>query len=322
MQLFLNFIGLVSALALSFVSSGMETALYRVSRVRMRIRAEQGEERASLVLRVLDRIDAMVTTILIDNNIAAYAGTYFLTVQLVSWKVRHSELITTAIITPLFFILTESLPKQLAYNNADRFSTELVRVFDWSRRLLSPFVWVLNKASWLLRRLLGSEVETTLSQSQRTLLMEHLNAGVAEHVLSEEQNKMAVRIMQLEGISAGDCMVPLRKLPLVPITATRERALREMARRNVEIALLVDGAGKVTHRAITMAALVMHEGPMDAPVDAIAETLQTIRFGVAVPDVLNLFRTKHALRALVLQGTRPTGLITTKSVLDTIAGIG
>lgn len=321
MQLVLNFLGLLSALALSFVSSGMETALYRASRVRMRIRSEQGEYRASLVLRVLDRLDAMVTTILIDNNIAAYAGTYFLTVQLVAWKAPHSELITTLVITPLFFVLTESLPKQLAYSNADKFTMELVRIFDWSRRLLSPFVWVLNKASWLLRRLLRSDAETTLSQSQRTLLMEHLSAGVAEQVLTEEQNQMAMRIMHLEGISAGDCMIPLRKLVLLPVGATRGRAVAEMTRRRDEVALLIDGSGRVTSQAVAMAALVLADGGMDEGLDGVAETLERIKVGVAAPEVLNVFRRRHARRALVIQGNRVVGLITTKSVLDRIAGI-
>ncbi|MCD8351181.1 MAG: CNNM domain-containing protein [Planctomycetaceae bacterium] len=321
MQLLLNLLGLVSSLLLSFISSGMETALYRVSRVRMRIRAEQGEARARLALAVLDRLDGMVTTILINNNIAAYTGTYFLTVQLVSWQVPHSEIITTAVITPLFFVLTESLPKQIAYNNADRFTLELVRVFAVLRGVLLPVVWLLNKASGLLRRLVGSHTQTTLSQSQRTLLMEHLNAGVAEKLLTEEQNRMAIRIMQLEGISAGDSMIPLRKLLLLPLTATRARAVAEMGKRHTQIALLVDPAGRPTSSVVTAAGLLMRQGGLGENVAGAAERLDRIRAGVAIPEVLNLFRQRHARHALVVQGSRVVGLITTQTVLDRIAGI-
>lgn len=321
MQLLLNFLGLVSSLMLSFISSGMETALYRVSRVRMRIRAEQGEARARLVLAVLDRLDGMVTTILINNNIAAYTGTYFLTIQLVRWGVPHSELITTAVITPLFFVLTESLPKQIAYSNADRFTLELVRVFAALRYVLLPVVWLLNKLSGLLRRLVGSQTKTTLSQSQRTLLMEHLNAGVAEKLLTEEQNRMAMRIMQLEGISAGDSMIPLRKLLLLPLTATRARAVAEMNKRRTQIALPVDPVGRPTSSVVTAAGLLMREGGLQESVAGAAERLDRIRAGVAIPEVLNLFRQRHARHALVVQGSRVVGLITTQTVLDRIAGI-
>lgn len=321
MTLMLNFIGLLVALVVGFAAAGMETALYRASRVRMRIRADRGEARAKLMLRVLDHIDDMVTTILLDSNIAAYAATYFVTIELVAWKVPQTELVATAVITPLFFILTESLPKQLAYNSADRFALRFVRLFDWSRRVFTPFVWLLNRTSAVLRRLLRSDRGTSFSQSQRTLLVEHFNAGVAEQVLTEEQNWMAVRIMQLEGIDAGDCMVPLRRIVLLKAGSSRAKALAVLGRKGEEIALLVDGAGRVTSRAISRADLVLAEGSMEESVDGIAQTLAHIRRGVAIPEVLNLFREKHARRALVMQGGRVVGVITTKSVLDRIAGI-
>lgn len=322
MQLVLNILGLAASLMLSFISSGMETALYRVSRVRMRIRSDRGDGRAGIVLRVLERLDAMVTAILVNNNIAAYAGTYFLTLQLVGWKVPHSQLVTTAVITPLFFVLTESLPKQLAYNNADSFSTALIRVFVVLRNLFSPMIWLLNTSSALLRRLLGSAGDATLSQSQRSMLLEHLSAGVAENLLTEQQNHMAVRIMQLEGISAGDSMIPLRRLVHIPAGSTRARARAEMSRRGARLALLVDLAGRPTDRVVTSAAMLMRPGEPEDPIERVAEKLERIRAGVAIPEVLNMFRSRHARHAVVVQGNRVVGLITTQSVLDRIAGIG
>ena len=321
MTTLLHLAGLIASLALSFISSGMETALYRVSRVRMRIRSEQGEARADLVLGVLRRMDAMVTTLLIDNNIAAYTGTYFLSTQLASWAVPHVELVTTAVITPIFFVLTESLPKQLSYNKADHWTLELVRVFSVFKTVLTPMVVVLNFLSTLLRRLLGSRGAAGLSQSQRTLLLEHLNAGVAEQVLTAEQNRMAVRIMELESISAGDSMVPLRKLPLLTATATRKRAIAEISRHKAQLALLIDAQGRPTGQLITMNALIMIPGTREDPIESVAERPEKIRAAVAIPEVLNLFRTRHARHALVMDRNRVVGLITTQSVLDRIAGI-
>ena len=320
MYLALYLLGLLAALLLSFISSGMETALYRVSRVRMRIRADKGEGRAKAVFRVLGDLDAMVTTILIDNNIAAYVGTYFLTMQLVAWRVPHSELVTTAVITPLFFVFTESLPKQLAYNNADFLATALIRTFSMFRLVLSPMVWILNRTSTALRRLFGSRGEAHLSQSQRTMLLEYLSAGVAENVLSAEQNRMAARIMQLEGINAGDSMVPLRGLVLLPASADRARAAKEMTRRRALLALIVDASGKPDGRAVSMNALVMSAGAPSDPIEAVAAHVERIQANKAIPEVLNLFRTRHARHALVMDRGRIIGLITTRTVLDRIAG--
>jgi CBS domain containing-hemolysin-like protein len=319
-QLLLSVLGLVSSLLLSFISSGMETALYRVSRVRMRIRSDRGDTRARMVLGVLERLDAMVTAILINNNIAAYAGAYFLTLQLAIWRVPHSEIITTAVITPLFFVLTESLPKQLAYTNADAFSLELVRVFVALRKIFSPAIRLLNTTSALLRKAIGSRGDATLSRSQRAMLLEHLSAGVADNILTREQNSMAVRIMHLEGIGAEDSMIPLSRILLLPGSSSRSGALSAMARRGANMALLTDSGGRPTNRMLTATALLMRQGKPDDGVEDAAEPLERIRAGSAIPEALNLFRKRHARNALVVQGNRVIGLITTRSVLDRIAG--
>lgn len=321
MSVLLNLIGVIASLVLSFISSGMETALYRVSRVRMRVSSDRGNHRAAGVLNVLDRLDSMVTTILIDNNIAAYTGTYFLNMQFTLWAVPHSELITTAIITPLFFVLTESLPKQLAFTSADRWTLSLVRVFSVFRTLLSPFVWILNRASSCLRSLLGSKGNAEISQSRRALLVENLNAGVAERVISEEQSRMAGRIMQLQGISAGDSMISLRTLTLIPVASTRARAVKEMSRRRTRMALLTDTTGRPTGQVVSLNALVQNPGEAADPVLNFAETPAKIGSFVAIPEVLALFHDRHARLALVMERNRVAGIITTQSVLDRIAGI-
>ena len=317
----LNALGLLASLVLSFISSGMETAIYRASRVRMRIRSDNGEARAIGVLRLLERLDNLVTTILIDNNIAAYTATFFLSTQLAIWRAPHAELITTAVITPLFFVLTESLPKQLAYNNADAWSLALVRVFDVMRKLFAPAVWIPNKMSRFLRAALGARGDANIAPSQRAMLLEHLNAGVAENVLSEEQTRMATRIMELEGISAADAMIPLRRMTLVPEGATRRKALAEMTRHGSQLALLVDRAGRVNGQVVTLNSLIMKKGNPDEGLSDATERLERIRAGVAIPEVLNLFRSRYARHALVMERSRAVGLITTKSVLDRIAGL-
>lgn len=313
--------GLIASLLLSFISSGMETALYRVSRVRMRIRSDQGDARASRVLRVLDRLDGMVTTILINNNIAAYAGTYFLTLQLTQWNIRNSELLTAGIITPLFFVLTESLPKQLAYSRADFLALELVRIFSAIKLILSPMVWILNRLSFLLRRLLGARGEANLSQSQRTLLLEYLNAGVAEHVLSAEQNHMAGRIMQLEGARVTQSMIPLAGIVLLNESVGRSQALAVMAKRHSSVALLTTASGVPTGMAVTSNSFIMNPDTSGGTLGSAAEKLERIGAHATIFDALALFRKRHARRALVINRNQIVGMITTQTVLDQVAGI-
>ncbi len=321
MILFVRAIGLLSALFLSFISSGMETAIYRVSRVRMRILAEQGSYRARLVLRILDNIDAMVTTILIDNNIAAYAATYFVTMQMAAWRAPHAELVTTALVTPVFFVFTESLPKQLAFSKANTWALELCRAFRAFQWIFAPAVWLLNKASALLRRLLRVQGDVALAASQRDILLEHFSAGVAEEVLTEDQSRMAKHVMEMEGISSADVMIPLGQLVLLPADAPRKRATREMSRRHAKLALLTDAQNRPNGTVATLNALVMTAGGPDDQVGRVAEKLDYVRDDVSVSEVLKLFRRRHTRLALVASRGRVAGLITSMALLDRIAGL-
>ncbi|MDR1519386.1 MAG: CNNM domain-containing protein [Planctomycetota bacterium] len=314
-------IGLLGSLLLIFSASAMETAVYRVSRVRLRIQAEKGDARARAVLAVLDGVNAMVTAILINNNIASYAGAYLLTAQFADWRLPHPELIATVAITPVFFVLAESLPKQLAYSHAERLAIDMVGAFRLLVLLFLPMIKALTLLSTELRTLCGSPGRTDLSPTRRALLLEHLNAGVAENVLSEEQNGMAVRIMQLEGISAGDCMIPLAKLCLIPAGASRRAAIGALAGNRDSPALLVGADGRPTGLALTLEALVMLPGAPDEPAAPAAERLARLRASESAPEALRLFRANRTGQALVERNGRPVGLLTTRGVLDRVAGL-
>ncbi|MDR1535412.1 MAG: CNNM domain-containing protein [Planctomycetota bacterium] len=317
----LRLIGVLGTGLLIFFASAMETALYRVSRARLRLRAEKGDSRARALLRVLDGVNDMVTVILVNNNLASYLGAYLLTVQLAHWAVPQAELTATLILTPAFFVFAESLPKQLAYNHADRLAGELVRIFRSLEILFFPLVKTLNLLSEGLRRLCGSPGRTDLSPSRRALLLEHLDAGVADNILSGEQNRMAGRIIRLEGISAGDCMIPLRRLCLIPAGASRSQALAALARSRELPALLVDPGGRPTGRAVSLKDLILTPGGPDEPVLPAARQLERLRSGQPVPEALRLFHSRRIQLALVMENNRPAGLITDRGILGRIAGI-
>ncbi len=63
------------------------------------------------------------------------------------------------------------------------------------------------------------------------------------------------------------------------------------------------------------------EGKDNALARDISVKLESIRAGAPIPEVLNLFRTRHARLALVARGNRAEGIITTTTVLERIAGL-
>lgn len=314
-------LGFLASLFLSAFSSGVETGLYRTSRVRMRVLRDQGDRRANLVLRLVDSLDSLVTTILISNNIANYAGTYFLTMQFMYWGVPRVELVTTLVLTPTFFIFGESLPKQVAYNYANEVIHAAAPAVEAIRLTLSPAVWIINAVSAAVRRLLGIKGNVELAPSQRARLMEHFEAGVAEKILTEDQNRMAKRIMELERITAADIMIPNARLLMLLDRTSRAKTVELIAESKADMVMLADGAGRATGKIVTLNILVRNSGNPEDPVVDLSVELGRIKSGASLAEVLGWLRREHAQRAAVTARGRVIGVITSKSILDKIAGI-
>lgn len=314
-------LGLAGAMIVIFASSAMETAAYRVSRVRLRLRADGGDARAMAVHSLLDDIDSMVTAILINNNLASYAAAYLLTAQLTVWKIPYAEFLAAFSITPVFFVLTESLPKQLAFSHPDWLALELARAFRCLKFILLPAAKAFNLLAAALRSLLGASGAADLSPSRRALLLEHFQAGVAEKVLTPEQNRMAERILRLEGTSVGNCMIPLRRLTFISASATCGEAMTAMGGRRDNLpALLVDPGGRPTGQALTLETLLFHAVPRENPAAAAAERLESLRAGQSISEAIRLFRSRRIKHALVVKGGRAVGLLTARGALKRVAG--
>ena len=64
------FIALGFLLLMSFFLSGSETALTAVNRMKVKLRADQGDRQSEKLFKLISKPDRMITAILIGNNIA------------------------------------------------------------------------------------------------------------------------------------------------------------------------------------------------------------------------------------------------------------
>ncbi|MBR4305460.1 MAG: DUF21 domain-containing protein, partial [Ruminiclostridium sp.] len=73
-------ITIVLLIACSAFFSASETALTSANRIRLKSKAEEGSKGAKLALKLLDKYDKVITTILIGNNIVNIAASSIATV--------------------------------------------------------------------------------------------------------------------------------------------------------------------------------------------------------------------------------------------------
>lgn len=158
------FIALGFLLIVSFFLSGSETALTAVNRMKIQLRADQGDQASVKLLNLISKPDRMITAILIGNNIANIMLPTLVTMIALDkgWKVG----LATGVLTLVIIVFGEVLPKTVAATYADSVAyivSPIIRLFV---KVLTPLTAILSLFTNIFIRIIskGAVTEATLTK--------------------------------------------------------------------------------------------------------------------------------------------------------------
>lgn len=102
--------------------SGSETALTAASRARMHTLESNGDQRAGLVARLIERRDRLIGALLIGNNLVNILASSLTTSLFLGLFGNNGVAVATIVMTILLVIFSEVLPKSWAISAPDRFA--------------------------------------------------------------------------------------------------------------------------------------------------------------------------------------------------------
>lgn len=158
------FIALGLCLFLSFFLSGSETALTAINRMKVQLRADQGDIKSIKLRKLISKPDRMITAILIGNNIANILMPTIVTMIAIDKGLSIGLL--TGILTVVLIIFGEVLPKTIAATFADRIAYIVAPPISVLVKLLIPLTFVLSQFTNFFVRLIskGTITEATLTK--------------------------------------------------------------------------------------------------------------------------------------------------------------
>lgn len=197
------FIALGFFLAMSFFFSGSETALTAVNRMKVHLRAEQGDVKAQRLQKLIAKPDRMITTLLIGNNIAnIMLPTLVTTIALTrGWEVG----IATAVLTLVLIIFGEVLPKTIAATFSDRVAYLVFPVISVLVVLFKPLTWLLSQFTNIFIRIIskGSVKEATMTKEElRTMV----DIASTEGTFEEEESERIKGVLDFPHKDVSDVM--------------------------------------------------------------------------------------------------------------------
>ena len=197
------FIALGICLFMSFFFSGSETALTAVNRMKVYLRAENGDVQAQKLQKLIAKPDRMITTILIGNNIVnILMPTLVTTIALTrGWEVG----IATAVLTVVIIIFGEVLPKTIAATFADRVVYIVAPVISFFVVILKPLTWLLAQFTNIFIRIIsrGTVKEATMTKEElRTMV----DIASTEGTFEEDESDRIKGVLDFPNKDVSDVM--------------------------------------------------------------------------------------------------------------------
>ncbi len=308
----------------SALFSGLETGAYTLNRVRLQVYADRGRRAAVRLRQLLDRPTALLSTLLIGNNLANYLGTFGLAVLLeaAAFSQSQSVLLNTLIVAPLLFVFGETLPKDTMARHGDRLMYPLAPVLWFAHRLFTALglVLLVSAFSQLATRTLRiADAPTIFGPRRRVEAL--VREGVGHGLLSDEQSAIADRVLKLAGRRVRQEMVPwAQAVTLGPLDGPdRLWALAERSGRSRFPVCDTDGA--VLGVVDVFDALICGRSNCP-PLSQLMTPAARVAAGSPLREALRRFQADGISIAVVEESSNgpPVGLVTVKDLVEPITG--
>ena len=307
----------------SALYSGMETGAYSLNRIRLHVLVHRGDHAALTLHALLSRPTVLLTTLLIGNNITNYLGTAAMGVILESRQLGDWETIAlnALIVTPILFVVGETLPKDLFAAHSDRLMYRLTPVLRLSRVLftycgLAPLIGLFSNT---LMKALGQDPRARAFHPRRQVGV-LVREGVGYGLLSQEQSAIVDRVLDLTDRRVVDVLTPWIRVETIRIDDNTSMIWRLARRTNHSHVPVLNPRGSVVGVMRINDALA-HGKEKCPPIKDLMKPAPTIGHKTPIREALDRLKHHTAGLAIVTGPTGQTvGIITVKDLIEPITG--
>ncbi len=210
------FITVAVLLLISAFFSSSETGMMALNRYRLRHLANRNHANAKRSEQLLSTPDRLIGIILIGNNLVNIFAAQLATIIGVRLLGEPGIAVAGIILTLALLIFSEVTPKTIAAIYPEKIAFPASIVLKPLLVMGYPFVWMVNKISNGLIKLLGIDPE---KQPDQSLSSEELRTVVTEagNLIPPRHQQMLLNILDLEKMTVEDIMIPRNEVQGIDI---------------------------------------------------------------------------------------------------------
>lgn len=213
---------IVVCLVFSAYFSATETAFTTLNKVRVKTKADDGNKRAKLVLKLANNYDKLLSTILIGNNIVNILASSMGTLLFIEWCNGNSDLasvLSTIVLTVLVLIFGEISPKSLAKEFPETFASFSAPIINALCIVLTPINFLFTMWKKFLNLFFKNKEDTTITDDELITMVDE-----AEHEggINSQESELIKSAIEFNDLEVKDILIPRVDVVSIDIGSTEE----------------------------------------------------------------------------------------------------
>lgn len=211
---------LIILIILSAYFSASETSFSAINRIRLKNMASSGNKRAQATLKLADKYDSLLSTILIGNNIVNIAAASIATVIFSYYYGAAGVALSTVFLTIIILIFGEISPKSLAKESPEKFAmfaTPTLRILIWVLTPINLFFVYWKK---FLSKIFKVSEDRIITEEE---LITIIDEAQTEGGINEEEGDLIRSAVEFNELEVSDVLTPRVNIIAVDIHAGDEK---------------------------------------------------------------------------------------------------
>lgn len=310
---------IIILVSLSAFFSAAETAFTSANRIRLKYMHEEGSKGAGCALKVIEKYDKCLTTILVGNNIVNIGTSSLATLLCVNLFGDRGPVIATAATTIIVLIFGEITPKTIAKGNAEAMSIFFGRILSGLMFVLTPVSAVFLLIQKGATRLFNKKSEVTVTEQE---LMHIIDEIEDEGVLEAQESALVRNALEFDETTAEQIMQPRVNVVGVDLYDSNEEIMElfkseAYTRLPVYEKSLDHIVGVISYRDFT-------QKMMEDPHFSLSEIISDIMYIPSLMHISELLKRmqkeKEHIAVVVDQYGGTAGIVTMEDVLEELVG--
>lgn len=319
-----NIILIIVLIFVAAFFSMAETAFSTCNKIRIKIKAEDGNRHAKLAMKVIDNYDKSLITVLIGHNIVNFVASAIATLVAVAFIENEgvASVVSTIIMTILVLLFGEIIPKNIAKANADKSCLILAYPIRFLMIVLYPLSMIFYGITLLVMKIFNNkEKEPEMTEDDLQNIVEAIEE---EGVIEEEESDLIQSAIEFDSIVVKEIFTPRKKMYAINIRDDRDELIKTLVKGNISFSRIPVYDGSIDNIiGILHVRKFLKEYMLDRDVDIKSLLIEPyfVKPNIKLDDMLDGFSQHKTHIAIVTNNNeRVVGMVTMDDVLEELVG--